>query len=126
MLRQAIPILNVAAIAPAEAFYCGQLGFRRLFRYAPFGGTDPCFMGVERDGVRLNVSSFSGDGIPGTAVSLETDEVDSLHGELVSRGVSIEMAPADQSWGARELYVRDPDGNQLRFQQRIGSEDAAA
>jgi hypothetical protein len=28
---------------------------------------------------------------------------------------SVDQAPTDQTWGMRELYVRDPDGNCLRF-----------
>lgn len=29
----------------------------------------------------------------------------------------IHMEPTDQSWGAREMYVRDADGNKLAFSQ---------
>jgi catechol 2,3-dioxygenase-like lactoylglutathione lyase family enzyme len=33
----------------------------------------------------------------------------------VGRGVPIELPPTDQTWGNREMYVNDPDGNSLRF-----------
>jgi hypothetical protein len=29
--------------------------------------------------------------------------------------VHIEVPPVDQSWGSREMYVKDGDGNCLRF-----------
>ena len=29
----------------------------------------------------------------------------------------VHEGPIDQSWGTRELYVDDPDGNTLRFTQ---------
>jgi hypothetical protein len=40
-----------------------------------------------------------------------------LFAEYSSRGVLIELAPYDQSWGNREMYIRDADGNSLRFIQ---------
>jgi len=39
-----------------------------------------------------------------------------LHAELVAKGVVIAVGPVDQTWGTREMYVRDADGNCLRFQ----------
>jgi uncharacterized glyoxalase superfamily protein PhnB len=65
----------------------------------------------------LHVSSFPGDGVAGAVVVLIVERVDPLHEELSARGVAIELAPTDQSWGNREMYLRDPDGNRLRFVQ---------
>jgi len=62
MFRSAIPVLHVGNSAAAEEFYYKLLGFRQNFAYRPFGGPDPCYMGLTRDGAVLHVSSFSGDG----------------------------------------------------------------
>ena len=43
------------------------------------------------------------------------EDVDALHAELVAKDVRIDMGPVDQTWGSREMYVKDPDGNCLRF-----------
>jgi uncharacterized glyoxalase superfamily protein PhnB len=43
------------------------------------------------------------------------DDVDGLHDELLHRGVRIDLQPTDQTWGNREMSVRDPDGNSIRF-----------
>jgi uncharacterized glyoxalase superfamily protein PhnB len=72
-------------------------------------------MGIARDDVWLHVSSFSGDGTSGGVAYIVVDDVDVLHAELVTRGVAIELPPTDQTWGNREMYVRDTDGNCLRF-----------
>jgi catechol 2,3-dioxygenase-like lactoylglutathione lyase family enzyme len=40
-----------------------------------------------------------------------------LHREFRGKGVPIALSPTDQTWGTREMYVRDPDGNCLRFVQ---------
>lgn len=121
MIRLAIPVLHVSSSAAAEAFYCGGLGFRKEWAYRVEESlADPCYMGVMRDGVTLHVSSFPGDGVARGVVFLLVDDVDALHAELVARGVPIDLAPTDQTWGNREMYVRDPDGNSIRFAREGG------
>jgi uncharacterized glyoxalase superfamily protein PhnB len=118
MIKLAVPLLHVSNAAAAQAFYCGRLGFKLQFGHGPHGAQgDPCYMGVSRDGVWIIVSSFSGDGVAGGVANLQVDDVDALHAEFVAAGVSIDLAPCDQSWGTREMYVKDADGNCVRFQQ---------
>jgi catechol 2,3-dioxygenase-like lactoylglutathione lyase family enzyme len=102
----------------AEEFYCSRLGFRREFAYRPNEARpDPCYMGLVRDDAWLHVSSFSGDGVAGGGVYLLVDDVDGLYEELLGKRVNIVLAPTDQTWGNREMYVSDPDGNSIRFIQ---------
>ena len=116
MFKLAIPVLHVSSSAAAEDFYCGCLGFHRQFAYhADEAQTDPCYMGLARDGAQLHVSSFSGDAVPGGAIYLLIDDVDALYLELIAKGVAVDLTPTDQTWGNREMYVKDPDGNSLRF-----------
>ena len=116
MFKLAIPVLHVSSSAAAEEFYCGRLGFHRDFAYRlDESQADPCYMGLTRDGVELHVSSFSGDGVSGGVVFLIVDDVDALYGELVQKEVPIALKPTEQSWGNREMYVKDPDGNSIRF-----------
>ena len=121
MFKSAIPVLHVSSSAAAEQFYCDSLGFHREFAYRPFGGIDPCYMGLARDQARLHVSSFSGDGVCGGVVYLLVDDVDRLHEELLRKNVSIDTGPINQDWGNREMYVKDPDGNSIRFVREGGS-----
>jgi catechol 2,3-dioxygenase-like lactoylglutathione lyase family enzyme len=116
LFKLAIPVLHVGSSAAAEEFYCNRLGFRREFAHRfDDARPDPCYMGLTRDGAWLHVSSFSGDGVSGGVVYLLVDDVDALHLELVARGVAIDLEPTDQTWGNREMYVKDPDGNSIRF-----------
>jgi hypothetical protein len=54
-----------------------------------------------------------------------TDDLDALVEQYRSRGLTVPIrpespvhsGPIDQSWGTREFYVDDPDGNTLRFTQ---------
>ncbi|SPE24163.1 Glyoxalase [Candidatus Sulfotelmatomonas gaucii] len=118
MIRGAIPLLHVSNAAAAESFYCGLLGFELEFAHRPQGvEADPCYMGLSRDGIWIHLSSFSGDGVAGGVVNLLVEDVDALHGEFAAKGVAIDMPPVDQSWGNREMYVKDADRNSLRFLQ---------
>ncbi len=59
-------------------------------------------------------------------VILVSDDVDALFNSFRDRGLSApirpnspaQVGPFDQSWGTREFYVNDPNGNTLIFQQR--------
>jgi uncharacterized glyoxalase superfamily protein PhnB len=117
MIQVAIPLLHVANPVLAEKFYCDQLGFKKTFTYQPFGETGPCYFGLIRDGVRIHISSFPEDGKPGNAVVLVVDNVDMLFEEFVTKGVQIDLTPTDQSWGNREMYIKDGDNNCIRFTQ---------
>jgi catechol 2,3-dioxygenase-like lactoylglutathione lyase family enzyme len=121
VFKSAIPVLRVSSVVPAEEFYCRRLGFDRRFAYrADDSRPDPCYMGLEREGVWLHVSSFPGDGPAGVVVFLPVEDVDALHAELVGKGVRVDAGPVDQTWGNREMYVKDPDGNSIRFTQSAG------
>jgi catechol 2,3-dioxygenase-like lactoylglutathione lyase family enzyme len=118
LLKLAVPLLHVSNSVAAEDFYCKLLGFRLEFAHrADNAKPDPCYMGVSRDGVWLHISSFSGDGVSGGVANLIVDNVDALHAEFVAKGVPIDLAPIDQTWGTREMYTKDADRNTLRFIQ---------
>ena len=88
---------------------------------------DPCFQVLRRDGAYLFISSHRGDGTYGQAIAVLTDDVDRVCRELRARGLvtpgdpdapqMVHEGPIDQTWGTREFYVDDPDGNTLRFTQ---------
>ncbi len=113
-LFMALPLVHVSSSVVAEAFYCGQLGFEKESEYRPDPRwPDPAFLSLARE-------SFSGDGVAGGVVGFAVRDVDALHAEFVARDVQIVLPPTDQTWGNREMYVRDADGNSLRFLQSRG------
>lgn len=117
MFRRAIPVLHVTSSIAAEHFY-NALGFSQRFAYRPDEPKpDPCYMGLERDGVVFHISSFIGDGVSGGVATFIVDDLDALHAELLDQQVRIDVEPTDQSWDNREMYVRDPDRNSIRFVQ---------
>jgi catechol 2,3-dioxygenase-like lactoylglutathione lyase family enzyme len=117
VIKLAIPVLHVSSAAAAREFYCEKVGFKFEFAHrAVEAMPDPCYMGISRDGVWVHLSSFSGDGVAGGVVNLVVDSVDEVHEEFMAKGVEIAVGPVDQTWCTREMYVKDGDGNSLRFQ----------
>ena len=119
-LRRALPLVHVSDFAVAERFYCEGLGFKPDWSYQPRpDAANPAFAALSREGASIHVSSFPGDGVAGGVVSIYVRDVDALFDEFSGRGISIQLTPTDQSWGNREMYLRDPDGNSLRFMQPL-------
>ena len=52
-------------------------------------------------------------------ISFAVADVDSLYAELSKAGVKFGGQPENQSWGARMVGLKDPDGNNLYFVQRF-------
>ena len=101
---------------------CATLGFVTDFEYlaSPNG---PAYAAVSLDGNQIHLSTFTGDGVIGAATYCYVDDVDALFRKLCQTGLKtpghpdspVEEGPVNQAWGMREFYVRDPDGNTLRF-----------
>jgi catechol 2,3-dioxygenase-like lactoylglutathione lyase family enzyme len=104
-------------------FYVGLLGFERVD--GDDTPDDPSFSLLARQGDRLILSSHQGDGAFGQAIVIEAASVDEVFRTLRDHGLRtpgnpdspVHEGPIDQSWGTREFYVDDPDGNTVRFVQ---------
>ena len=120
-----IPTLHCRNMRASLAFYTGVLDFQQV------GGDDrqedPAYAVLSRRGDFLILSSHRGDGITGQPVVVTTETVDADWAAFRARGLTVSeekraqspvhSAPLDQTWGTREVYVDDPDGNTLRFTQ---------
>src|SRR5690349_9932884 len=120
-----IPTVRCKNMKTSVAFYTGVLDFESI------GGdddlADPSHKVLSRGQDQLILSSHRGDGEFGQAVVVTTDEVDAVFRKFRERGLRtpgnpntpehVHEGPIDQSWGTREFYVDDPDGNTLRFVQ---------
>ncbi|MFJ4356129.1 glyoxalase superfamily protein [Streptomyces massasporeus] len=102
---EVIPILRVEDAAAAVAWY-ERLGFAKQWEHRFEPGL-PAFVEVARGGVRLFSSEHEGDARPDTLVYLRIRDVEAIASKF---GVQAKDAP----W-AREIELRDPDGNRLRI-----------
>ena len=120
-----IPTVRCSRMATSIAFYTTVLDFQCVDGGDDDG--DPSFSVLMRDGDPLFLSSHGGDGEFGQAIVVLTEDVDALFRKFRARGLitpgnpdapeAVHEGPIDQTWGTREFYVDDPDGNTLRFTQ---------
>lgn len=120
-----IATLRCRSMRTSLAFYTGVLDFERVDGDDILD--DPCFSVLARDQDQMFLSSHGGDGEFGSVVVVMTTDVDALFRHYRARGLQspgnpeapqhVHEGPIDQTWGTREFYVDDPDGNTLRFTQ---------
>jgi catechol 2,3-dioxygenase-like lactoylglutathione lyase family enzyme len=92
--------------AEAAVAWYERLGFAKQWEHRFEPGL-PAFVEVARGRVRLFLSEHEGDARPDTLVYLRVRDVHAIACEF---GVQVRDAP----W-AREIELRDPDGNRLRI-----------
>lgn len=120
-----VPVLHCRRIASAITFYTTVLDFELVS--GDDRADDPAYRVLARRGDWLILSSHAGDSRPGQAIVVTTDDVDADWRRFRARGLvpakpadvsPVHAGPLEQTWGTREFYVDDPDGNTLRFTQR--------
>jgi catechol 2,3-dioxygenase-like lactoylglutathione lyase family enzyme len=116
-LSHASPYLRVSDVERSLRFYVDELGFREMWRHAPEPEL-PRLLAIARGGATLVLTEHAD--VPfGGLVCLQTSELDTVFHELAARGVTLDLAPTDMPWRMRELHLRDPDGNRVRFCQPV-------
>lgn len=119
-----IPIFTVRDMAEAIAFQTEVLDFQLAFL---LNEAAPFYAGLTRGPDELHLSLHSGRGPCGHGSAIVVcEDVDGLFAAFRARGLPasvrtdspVHQGPLDQTWGAREVYIDDPSGNTLCFQQR--------
>ena len=119
-----IPILIVRDMAEAMSFYTSVLDFRVAFAWPE---ERAIYAGLLRGADEMHIALATQEGHygHGSAIVL-CDDVNSTFESFKARGLvaptragsPVHHAPVDQSWGTREVYIDDPSGDTLVFQQR--------
>lgn len=112
-------VLAVQDLAGSSAYFVDALGFKRE---CSEGDDWHC---VSRGEVRVMLGRCP-SALPPRELGdhsyfgyFETDDVDGLQVEFVTRGVRIRSAPSDKPWRWREMHVETPEGHRITFAQRI-------
>ena len=120
-----IPQIRCSRLAAAFEFYTKILDFEYVEGDDP-AAPDAMFCVLAREGDLIFLSST--DGGSRSVIAVMTDDVDAVFRKLRTRGLQtpgdpdvpaqeVHQGPLDQTWGTREFYVEDPDGNSVRFTQ---------
>lgn len=111
--------IRTTDLARCEAFYCGQLGMEKVFRFLRKGEVIGFYLKVPGGAF---VEVFLTDVIENLGrqalnhFCLETEDIRALHQELTEQGYApreLKMG-VDGTW---QFWMNDPDGLALEFQE---------
>lgn len=90
----------------AKRFYQDVLGLEVLMDL----GWIATYGSQQKMSVQISFLSQGGSDTPTPDLSIEVDDVDAALERMRAAGFPIEYGPADEPWGVRRFYVRDPFG----------------
>jgi catechol 2,3-dioxygenase-like lactoylglutathione lyase family enzyme len=101
-------VANIATedVAAAKRFYHDVLGLDVLMDL----GWIATYGSSEKMTVQVSFAVEGGSGTPVPDLSIEVDDVDAVLAAMQAAGFPVEYGPADEPWGVRRFYVRDPFG----------------
>jgi catechol 2,3-dioxygenase-like lactoylglutathione lyase family enzyme len=104
-------------LGETEQFYCGTLGFRKVFDFQKAGEIIGFYLEV---GGSNYIEVFRGDpagsACPIRHICLETQDIDGVKKRLADNGVAAtdKKLGCDQSW---QIWCKDPNGVDIEFHQ---------
>ncbi|MBP2433544.1 catechol 2,3-dioxygenase-like lactoylglutathione lyase family enzyme [Bradyrhizobium japonicum] len=64
---------------------------------------------------QISFASEGGSGTPVPDLSIEVDDLDEALRRMKAARIAIEYGPADEPWGVRRFFVRDPFGKLINI-----------
>ena len=112
-------IANIAAADPAEAdaFYRDILGLELAMDH----GWIRTYSGSAHMTVQVSIAAQGGSGTPVPDLSIEVDDLDEALLRVQKAHIALEYGPANEPWGVRRFYVRDPLGKLVNILQHASS-----
>jgi catechol 2,3-dioxygenase-like lactoylglutathione lyase family enzyme len=105
-VRRIVANIDTQDAAAARRFYHDVLGLDVLMDQ----GWIATYGSGEQMQVQVSIMVQGGSGTPVPDLSIEVDDVDAALAAMKGAGFAIEYGPADEPWGVRRFYVRDPLG----------------
>ncbi|TPI24222.1 VOC family protein [Mesorhizobium sp. B2-1-8] len=104
-VRRIVANVETQDAAAARRFYHDVLGLDILMNQ----GWIVTYGSGEMMQVQVSFMAQGGCGTP-PDLSIEVDDVDAALEAMKAAGFAVEYGPADEPWGVRRFYVRDPCG----------------
>ena len=118
-LGKTTPILRIFDEIKAVEFYVDFLGFKIDWQHR-FEPDSPLYLQVSHGECVLHLSGHQGDSTPGSALRIETDELEVFQQQLLAKQYPF-AHPQIQAmpWGSQDMTIADPFGNRLVFTNAI-------
>jgi catechol 2,3-dioxygenase-like lactoylglutathione lyase family enzyme len=106
-------VANIAAedVPAAARFYQDILGLGVLMDH----GWIRTYGSSQKMSVQVSIASEGGSGTPVPDLSIEVDDLDTALQRMKEAKIAIEYGPADEPWGVRRFFVRDPFGRLINI-----------
>jgi len=105
-VRRIVANIETQDAAAAKRFYQDVLGLDMLMDQ----GWIVTYGSAEKMQVQVSFMVQGGSGTPVPDLSIEVDDLEAALQGMKAAGFAIEYGPADEPWGVRRFYVRDPLG----------------
>ncbi|MBU9554093.1 VOC family protein [Burkholderia multivorans] len=105
-VKRIVANIDTQSIDDAKRFYRDVFGLDVLMDH----GWIVTYGNAEQMTVQISVASQGGSGTPTPDLSIEVDDLDEALARIRAAGIAVEYGPADEPWGVRRFYVRDPFG----------------
>ncbi|MDR6497829.1 catechol 2,3-dioxygenase-like lactoylglutathione lyase family enzyme [Burkholderia ambifaria] len=105
-VKRIVANIDTQSVDDAKRFYQQIFGLDLLMDH----GWIATYGNAERMDVQISFASQGGAGTPTPDLSIEVDDLDEALARMHAAGVPVEYGPADEPWGVRRFYVRDPFG----------------
>ena len=105
--------VQTSDIEQAHAFYHDLLGLEVLMDL----GWIRTYGSRSRMTLQISFATQGGSGTQVPDLSIEVDDLDDALRKVKDARVPIEYGPADEPWGVRRFYVRDPFGKLVNILQ---------
>ena len=105
-VKRIVANIQTEDLVAAKRFYQGVLGLDLLMDLgfiATYGSNAEMTP-------QISFASQGGSGTPTPDLSIEVDDLDAALQNVTGAGFQIEYGPAEEPWGVRRFYVRDPFG----------------
>ncbi|WP_445505085.1 VOC family protein [Microvirga sp. G4-2] len=105
-VKRIVANISTSDIAAAKRFYEDSLGLECLMDLGwivTYGNGEP-------GRVQISIAREGGSGTQIPDLSIEVDDVDEAFRRMEQAGFPAVYGPADEPWGVRRFYVRDPFG----------------
>ena len=112
-VKRIVANVETADVGIARRFYGDLLGLDVLMDH----GWIVTYGSDEQSRVQIGFASEGGSGTPVPDLSIEVDDVDEALARVRKAGIPVEYGPADEPWGVRRFYVRDPFGKLVNLLQ---------
>ena len=105
-VKRIVANVGTANLAAAKCFYEDVLGLELLMDQ----GWIATYGSSRKMDIQISFASQGGSETSTPDLSIEVDDVDAACNAMQAAGFVVEYGPADEPWGVRRFYVRDPFG----------------